>query len=546
MAKVTINDIDVDVAEGTPVIAAADKAGVFIPRFCYHPDLTPAGNCRICQVEIEGAPKLMVSCMTPVKDGMVVRTDTDKVEKAVQGDLEFLLLNHPVDCPICDQAGECYLQDFYMQVGLHDSRIPLGDKVRKSKVVDLGQAIVLDSERCVMCSRCIRFSDEVSQTHQFGFFQRGSTMEIGTFRGRPLDDPYAGCYADVCPVGALTSKDFRFQSRVWFLERTDSVCPHCSTGCNIRVDHKDEQVYRFVPRRNPEVNQSWMCDIGRMSYKQLRADRVERPLVKRDGGQVEVRWDDALAAVAAGLEAAMEDGPEAVAGVATPSATCEELWAFRRLLVDAVGTPQVDYRVDPTWERVDEREDQVLRRADHHPNSRGAELLGLVPDDEGDGVAAILERAAEGKVKFLYLLGPELLQSWPDQELVARALAGAAYVAVHTARREDLGAAADAIDAVLPAASFAELDGTFVNHARRLQRVRKAVAPPGEARSAAEVVAALESRVTGDPACGTAAGLFAELAAAVSAFDGLRWERLGPLGVSLGDGQKNGNLSQTD
>lgn len=528
MAKITINDIEVDVPDGTSIIAAADQAGVFVPRFCYHPDLSPAGNCRICQVEVDGSPRLSVSCMTAVRDGMSVRTDTEKVKKAVQGDLEFLLLNHPVDCPICDQAGECYLQDFYMSVGLHESRVPLTDKVLKRKVVDLGPMIVLDSERCVMCSRCIRFSDEVTGTNQFGFFSRGATMEIGTFRDRPLEDDYSGCYADVCPVGALTSKDFRFDSRVWFLDRTNSVCPECSTGCNIRVDHKNGRAHRYVPRRNPDVNQSWMCDQGRMSYSALAEGRLTA-LASR--AETDADWPTALETLASRLRDA---DPGRVVGIATPRATSEELWSFQRLM-SSIGTAHVDHRVDASWERVSELEDEVLRRVDHNPNTRGAELLGLTPAEGGLDVARALAQAAAGEVDVLYLLGPELLTRWPDRGAVDRALRGARFVVLHDTHARD---SHDQIDLLLPSAAFAETDGTFVNHDRRLQRLHRAFAPPGVARSRVEVLGEIRSALGQRDAARTPRAAFREMAGAVDALAGLTFERIGPLGVALREGSE--------
>jgi NADH-quinone oxidoreductase subunit G len=533
MAKITINGVAVEVADGTSVIAAADQAGLFIPRFCYHPDLHPAGNCRICQVEIEGSPRLAIACMTPVKDGMVVRSDSDKVKKAVQGDLEFLLANHPVDCPICDQAGECYLQDYYMQVGQHDSRVPLTEKVRKRKVIDLGPMIVLDRERCVLCSRCVRFGDEVSKRSQFGFFHRGTHMEIGTFRDRPVDDPYSGCYADVCPVGALTSNDFRFRSRVWFLNRTESICPECSTGCNIRIDHKDGEAHRFLPRRNPEVNRSWMCDVGRLSYREVKGpDRLLGPQLGASGGRSEVSWERMTGEVAAVI-ADVARGSGAAAFIATPRATCEELWLFRRLARECAASPHLDYRVDPACDRVAEREDEVLRRQDHNPNTRGASALGVVPGEGGAGVAGILERAARGELKLLYLLGPELLTRWPDRELVKRALKGAAFVVLHDTHRRPEH---DLVHALLPRAAFAESEGTFVNFDHRLQRLNRAFPPPGQARPAADVLASLIDALGHGPAPRGARAVLREIAGAVPAFAGTGFDRCGPLGMRLATG----------
>jgi NADH-quinone oxidoreductase subunit G len=532
LVKLTVDGIEVEVPAGTPIIAAAEQAGVFIPHFCYHPDLTPAGNCRICQVDVEGAPRPMVSCMTPVKDGMVVRTDTERVKKAVQGDLEFLLLNHPVDCPICDQAGECSLQDFYMKVGLHQSRVPLVDKVRKRKVVALGPTIVLDSERCVMCSRCIRFSDEVSGTGQLGFFNRGAAMEIGTYRDRPLEDAYSGCYADVCPVGALTSAEFRFKSRVWFLQSTDSVCPECSTGCNIRIDHKQNTVYRFVPRRNPEVNKSWMCDQGRFSWKAtMDGNRLDGARLRRQASAVgeATTLEQALERVAMEMGRVRRQGGSA-AGLATPRASNEALFLFRKLMLELLSAGRLDYRVDPGCERTAEREDQVLRRSDHNPNSRGAELIGVRLDGPRDGVAGILKDAAEGRVDLLYVLGPELLTRWPDKQALGDALKKVRFSVIHDFEEREEHAL---FDVVLPVAAFTEMDATIVNFEPRLQRVRRAVAPPGEALADYQLLAALIGRLQEAGVPDTASGVFALLAAELPVFQGLSYGQLDPMGVLL-------------
>jgi len=371
--------------------------------------------------------------------------------------------------------------------------------VRKRKVIELGPMIVLDRERCVLCSRCIRFGEEVSGRPQFGFFQRGTHMEIGTFRDRPLDDPYSGCYADLCPVGALTSNDFRFRSRVWFLKRAESVCAECSTGCNLRVDHKDQTVYRFVPRRNPEVNQSWMCDVGRMSYLQVNDPaRLKRPAVKSAAGRVEIDWARALGEITAVLGDATSRGrADAIGWIATSRATCEELWLFRRLARQALHGPNLDFRVDPAFALVGEREDEVLRRKDPNPNTQGARELDLLPGPGGGGVAAMLERAARGELSVLYLLGPELLTRWPDRAQVLRALQATPYVVLHDTHRRPEH---EHVTMLLPKATFVESEGTFLNHARRLQRLQKAFAPPGLSRPLADSLADLLDLLGNGPA----------------------------------------------
>jgi NADH-quinone oxidoreductase subunit G len=281
MPKFTIDGKQLEVPAGTTVIQAALAAGIHVPHFCWHPDLPVDGNCRMCLVEIEKMPKLQIACNTQVTDGMVVRTNSEKAAQAHRTTLEFLLVNHPIDCPVCDQAGECYLQDQYMEVGLHDSKVEIEEKVKKRKVVDLGP-IMLDAERCVLCSRCLRYEGTVTGTNSFQFVNRGNVTQIATFENRPIEHEYAGNLADVCPVGALLSRDFRFKMRVWFLKESESVCPGCSTGCNIYVDQRDDEAQRLRPRRNVEVNKSWMCDPGRALYKQIAVtSRVTGARLKR-------------------------------------------------------------------------------------------------------------------------------------------------------------------------------------------------------------------------------------------------------------------------
>ena len=277
MPTLTINGMTVDVPQGTTILNAAKEVGVEIPHYCYHPKLSIAGNCRMCLVEVEKFPKLQIACNTIVTDGMVVKTDTEKVRQAVTGVLEFLLIHHPIDCPICDQAGECGLQIYYMKYGLHKSRYAVEDKVHKKKVQDIGGQIILDAERCILCSRCIRFLQEVTGTGELEFFQRGDHSEISIFPGRPLDNRYTGNLADICPVGALTSKDFRFKCRVWFLRGAQSICPGCANGCNVEAYYKEQILYRLKPRQNDEVNRTWMCDPGRLEYKKANEARLLTP-----------------------------------------------------------------------------------------------------------------------------------------------------------------------------------------------------------------------------------------------------------------------------
>jgi len=359
MPTLTINGMAVDVPQGTTILNAAKEVGVEIPHYCYHPKLSIAGNCRMCLVEVEKFPKLQTACSTVVTDGMVVRTDTEKVRKAVTSVLELILIHHPIDCPICDQAGECGLQNYYMKFGLHKSRYALEDKVHKKKVQDIGGQIVLDAERCILCSRCVRFLTEVTGTRELDFFSRGDHSEISIFPGKPLANDYTGNLADICPVGALTSKDFRFKCRVWFLKAFDSICTGCSKGCNVDAHYKGDILYRLKPRWNDAVNQAWMCDFGRLTYKAMNEARLLTPFVREEGARKVAAWGSLLPDVAFRLKAASDrGGPDRVAVIASPQSSNEELYLLRRL---AAG------RAEPRL----------------HPPGRGGRLRRRLPDPGG-------------------------------------------------------------------------------------------------------------------------------------------------------------------
>jgi NADH-quinone oxidoreductase subunit G len=517
MPKCTIDGKEIEVAPGTTVIQAAAKLGIEVPHFCYHPDLPIDGNCRMCMVEIEKMPRLQIACNTQVSDGMVVKTNTPKAVQAHRTTLEFLLVNHPIDCPVCDQAGECYLQDNYMEHGLHGSRVELEEKVRKRKVVDLGP-IMLDAERCVLCSRCLRFEANVTGTNSFEFQRRGDRTEIGTFENRPIEHNYAGNLADICPVGALLSHDFRFKTRVWFLESTDSVCGGCSTGCNLRVDHRDGVVQRLVPRRNTEVNKSWLCDIGRMSYKDVElTSRVSGARVRGGAGWEGVSAESALDTIAE----RMKQAGGAVAFMASPQSTHEDLFAFKTLAEHTKG--RIDFRVGNPQDRLNVREDGILLRADRNPNTQGCLDLGLGKD----GVDAIVRDCEAGAVKVLVLQGPELLRHAPAAAAVKKV---PFVVVMATHESPELEAAS----VVLPAAMWPEVEGTFTNYQRRVQRVKRAVAAPGDARPRWEWTAELLRRLGAAFAPTSAREIFGLVARTVPDYAGLDYRAIGATGRVLG------------
>jgi NADH-quinone oxidoreductase subunit G len=516
MPKCTIDGKEIEVADGTTVIQAAEQLGIRIPRFCWHPDLAVDGNCRMCQVEIEGVPKLQIACNTAVRDGMVVYTNSERAAEAHRTTLEFLLINHPIDCPVCDQAGECYLQDQYMGHGLYDAKVEVEDKVNKRKVVDLGP-IMLDAERCVLCSRCIRFEREVTGTNSFMFVNRGDHTEIATFENRPITHEYAGNLADVCPVGALLSHEFRFKMRVWFLKAHESVCPGCSTGCNIFVDERDGEVQRLRPRRNVDVNKSWMCDPGRALYKEIGVpERVTGARVRGGSG-----WDGTPLAAALDLVARkVKEAGAATTFLASPQGTNEDLFAFRTLAETAKG--RLDFRVGDPQEKVRRRIDNVLQRADRNPNTQGCLDQGL----DRDGVKAILEACRAGEVQALVLQGPELLRVPEAVDAVARV----PFVAVMATHE---GLELDRAHVVLPAAAWAEIDGTFTNYQRRVQRLKAAVPPPGDATPRWQLAAGLLERFDAPLMATSAREVLVLLSRVVPGYEGLDFRAIGAQGRAL-------------
>ena len=464
MAKLTIDGKEIEVPEGTRLFDACNEArGKPLPHFCYHPDLSIAGVCRLCQVEIEGMPKLAIACNNMVRDGMVVHTKNERVSRANQQVLELHLINHPVDCPICDQAGECGLQDQYMEFGLYDSKVEMAAKVNKTKVKVIGPQVILDQERCVLCSRCVRFCNEVTKTGELGIFNRGDRAEIDVAPGVELDNLYSLNTVDLCPVGALTSRDFRFQKRVWMLKATDGVCPGCATGCNVRIDHEGGRIYRLKPRYNPEVNGRWMCDRGRMTYKSVHDEKRLTTPSKMSGGQLtSLLWSEVEGELAGMLK---PGGVSLIVGSA--HLALEELFLLKQLGLQVAGEDQIVGGLAGS----DLKEgDDLLLSADRTPNRAGLALVGLEELD----AEVLAGRIKEARGTVLIHGGNPAAD--PD---VGRALEGCQlviYIGTHkneTAQRASL---------VLPGASWAEKAGLFANKDGRLQQFKPAVVRVGDAR----------------------------------------------------------------
>jgi len=457
MPKVTINGTEYEVEAGKTVLQAALERGIYIPHYCYHPYLPISGACRMCLVDIKpGPPKLSIACNTVVADGMEVVTENEKVAAARRAVMEFLLKNHPIDCPICDQAGECWLQDYYMDYGLEPARVRVEDKIAKRKKIRAGETMMLDADRCILCGRCVRFMKEVVGDDCLTIMNRRDVSEITLFPGREMDNPYSMNLAGVCPVGAWTTVDFRFKKRTWFLSESPSVCPTCSKGCNTWIDHHRGEVFRIRPRINDEINKCWLCDRGRLAYHAINDERLLAPAV----GGGEAGWDEALSEAAGIVNGA--DGK--LVAVAYGSLSVEEGEAAVSLFKDELKGKVVLFAGAPGGE------DDFLMKSDQNANVKGLTDAGIgealaaeLPDDS---VLVVIETAGGQKLPD-GLPAPALVIT-PTTSLSA----GSAKVA-------------------LPSATYAESAGTFVNADGVSQAHEPAIAPMGGSRSVTDILTGL-------------------------------------------------------
>jgi NADH-quinone oxidoreductase subunit G len=547
MAVVHVNGKPVDIGnEKLNLIQAAGKGGVFVPHYCWHPALTVVASCRMCLVEVgerkpDGTiamqPKVVPGCQTPAKDGTVIVTNSDKARAAQAGTLESLLLNHPLDCPVCDKAGECLLQDYSYRYGHAQSRM-IDDKHQPPNKPYIGDNITLFADRCILCSRCVRFTREISGEAELQIINRGDHSEIDIFPGEPLNNKLATNVVDLCPVGALCSKDFLYKHRVWNLRSHDSVCADCSTGCSIQIDANKDIVYRLRPRYNPQAQGHFMCDDGRLGYHYANSgQRLRRPQVRRDGTLTAAPWGEVLPALRRDLADAVRRGASAVAGVLSPFLTCEEAYLLARYLkglspdvrlalghVPVIGeddTYPKDRRGKPA-EPV-----KFTIRAEKCPNRRGVEEVLRHFQGEVVPFGEVLRGAGEGQLQAVYVAAacPPRPGGWltPEQ---SKQLGKAPLVIV-----QDIFAspATEVARYVLPAATFAEKDGTFVNHAGLAQALHWGVAPPEECRTDGQVLLDLMER----RGLLHAPSLRRELAAAVPYFAPLASGDLGEHGVLL-------------
>ena len=545
LVNVQVDGNWIQVPKGTRMIEACKIAEKEVPHYCYHPKLSSPGNCSMCLVQMGMPPRLapgaepsfneegyqeigwmprpVIACANTVAENMGIRTSGDLVEKCREDVMEFLLINHPLDCPICDQAGECTLQEFSVGHGKGHSRFQ-ENKVKKPKNVDIGPRIRLDDERCIMCSRCIRFMDEVADDPVLGFTDRGTHTTLTVHPGRKLDNNYGLNTVDICPVGALTSNDFRFQMRVWFLKSTPSIDVNCGTGCNIDVWTRGNEIYRITPRENNEVNSAWMPDSHRLAFHKFQNEhRLTAPLIAGEdssSGKVHssTSMTNAIEAAAKGFKGL--EGHK-IAIVASARCTNEEILLLKKIK-EALGAKNLVLIA-----RNDES-DGKLMSADRNPNTTGAKLV-LGDDNPFDKYDPIKEGINSGEIEAALIVGEDLTESgFSTDELsklkhlvvlniLSNATAGRAHV-------------------VLPGASFAEKRGSMVNVTGRLQRLNRAILPPGEALPDWEILSQLLTAISPEaPAPQKIQDVFGMLAQEIKEFADLTLQKIGDLGVPITD-----------
>jgi len=522
--NIVINGKKVQAAEGARVIDVCREIGIDIPNFCYHPGLGPDGNCRMCQVDFVGprGNKLGISCKTTVTEGMEVLTDSDAALRARASVEEMLLLNHPLDCPICDKAGECTLQDYYMQHDLQPGRQDF-TRFKKDKAKDIGPTMILDQERCVLCNRCVRFLRDVAKDEQLYIAGRNHEAYITTFPGQEVTSPYSLNTVDLCPVGALTAKDFRFASATWFLKNTNSVCTTCARGCSMQIQTRKDQVYRMRPRLNAGVNGYWACDEGRTNYQFVNHERIVTAFIRREARTIECSRVEAIAEMRSLLgfkPAGRVDGPSSRKIVVLASATCtvEEMYLLKRLAQECLKAPVFVARHVP-----DGVDDHLLRRADKHPNARGAELLGLRVLDLQRGAAPELNSHLGGD-SVLVAVGFNT-----HVEAIAPLVRAAAKVVALSGCRSAL---TEAAHLVVPGRTFAEKDGIVVNFEGHAQLLRPALDTKADHEWL--IIDALIASLTGGAPSASIAHVRKAIQDSVPAFAGVDLLKLGLAGARTG------------
>ena len=515
----------VEFEPGEKILSAAMRAGIQIPHYCYHPGMSVVATCRMCMVDVidmgngRPAPKLQTSCSMDAVEGMKVETMNEKVKDAKELVMEYLLINHPLDCPICDQSGECVLQDYSFEFGSGKSEMEYSKRVYGWR--DIGTFVALERNRCIHCTRCDRFTREITGTNEFGMFNRGHELTVDTYSDRPMTNQFQGNMADICPVGAITEKEFRFKRRVWKLKKTPSICVGCSTGCNVTIEYDKNEVFRLKPRDNPDVNRWWMCDQGRLTYKDLniRENRVAHPLGKTAEGFQEISWENAFSAIREKISELQPTSNEVI-GLVDTHASNEELYLFKKLLKEGFDSDQLFFP-DLEWEQpVSDFFINSLITSDKSPNRAGARMLGLKGAKSSEEVTSKIPTGT----KILLVFG----KPFEDENLLSQA--GNIPLVINIAAWQS--GWSETADVTLPGRLHSEKDATYTNKAGRVQRVNTAIRAFHKTRPDWMVLCGLMELLDVDNKADSAEAVFQELSENEKGFQGLQWESIGSDGIN--------------
>ncbi len=516
----------VEFEPGEKILSAAMRAGIQIPHYCYHPGMSVVATCRMCMVDVidmgngRPAPKLQTSCSMDAVEGMKVETMNEKVKDAKELVMEYLLINHPLDCPICDQSGECVLQDYSFEFGSGKSEMEYSKRVYGWR--DIGTFVALERNRCIHCTRCDRFTREITGTNEFGMFNRGHELTVDTYSDRPMTNQFQGNMADICPVGAITEKEFRFKRRVWKLKKTPSICVGCSTGCNVTIEYDKNEVFRLKPRDNPDVNKWWMCDQGRLTYKDLniRENRVAHPLGKTAEGFQEISWENAFSAIREKISELQPTSNEVI-GLVDTHASNEELYLFKKLLKEGFDSDQLFFP-DLEWEQpVSDFFINSLITSDKSPNRAGARMLGLKGAKSSEEVTSKIPTGT----KVLLVFG----KPFEDENLLSQA--GNIPLVINIAAWQS--GWSETADVTLPGRLHSEKDATYTNKAGRVQRVNTAIRAFHKTRPDWMILCGLMELLDVDNKADSAEAVFQELSENEKGFQGLQLKSIGSVGINV-------------
>ncbi len=527
--KIKINGKTIQVDKEMNIIQASRLLDIEIPHFCYHEALSVVGNCRMCLVEIENQPKLVPACATQVQEGMNILTESDKVKEARRAVLELLLLNHPIDCPVCDQSGECKLQDYYMLYGLYDNRLR-DNKIKKAKAKRIGPHIILDQERCVLCTSCIRYCKEIIKQYQLGLFQRGEHSYIDIYDNQSFDNMYSGNIADICPVGALTDLDFRFQCRVWFLNSIESICPNCSRGCNIYIHYQlnkkylgnGKRLFRIKPRFNADVNKWWICDLGRYGLYFVDQKRIIHPKKKQNNDFIPISWNEVYFEIAQIINPIIKKNPDSFAIILSPHLTNEELFIYQEF-ISKIKCNNYHYSAISTNTYYDD----FLIKSDKFPNINGAKLI--IKSNNINSTEQILEKARQGAYKCLYIIGQDLIKAYGKEEI--KNVFSKINIIIGQFSNENQ--TTPFVNYILPAATFAEKNGTFINFENRIQLIKRAFPPLENSKPDWQIIIELAKELEINLPYTNELEIWKKMKSSYADFSNLDYSKIGLKGIKL-------------